>query len=35
VVQVSQMRDLFLSLTVHESLQLGGMDSRADAVKKL
>jgi branched-chain amino acid transport system ATP-binding protein len=38
VVQVSQMRDLFGRLTVHENLQLGGMRKRAgvdvDAVKK-
>jgi branched-chain amino acid transport system ATP-binding protein len=38
VVQVSQMRDLFGRLTVHENLQLGGMRKRtgvdADAVKR-
>jgi branched-chain amino acid transport system ATP-binding protein len=38
VVQVSQSRDLFGRLTVHENLQLGGMRKRpgvdADAVRK-
>jgi branched-chain amino acid transport system ATP-binding protein len=38
VVQVSQSRDLFGRLTVHENLQLGGMRKRAgvdaDALKK-
>jgi branched-chain amino acid transport system ATP-binding protein len=38
VVQVSQTRDLFGRLTVHENLQLGGMRKRAgidaDAVRK-
>ena len=38
VVQVSQMRDLFGRLTVHENLQLGGMRKRAgvdaEAVRK-
>lgn len=38
VVQVSQSRDLFGRLTVHENLQLGGMRKRAgvdaDAIKK-
>jgi branched-chain amino acid transport system ATP-binding protein len=38
VVQVSQMRDLFGRLTVHENLQLGGMRKRAgidaEAVKE-
>jgi branched-chain amino acid transport system ATP-binding protein len=38
VVQVSQMRDLFGRLTVHENLQLGGMRKRvgvdANAVRK-
>jgi branched-chain amino acid transport system ATP-binding protein len=38
VIQVSQSRDLFPLLTVHENLQLGGMRKRdgidADAVKK-
>jgi branched-chain amino acid transport system ATP-binding protein len=33
IVQVSQSRDLFTSLTVHENLQLGGMRRRAGVSK--